>query len=207
MVNATRGLKAKNKSSIIQPMFILDMELYLKKSRELQRIKEIRLFKPYLSSPYDVNKSSQLLFLAELLTKIIREEEASPALYSFMEEGLIFFDSMKEGVANFHIWFLSCFTEFAGIYPHLSDMQQGWFDMKKGMITGNEPLHPLYMDQETTACFKDIINRNIQELSEVSIPYDIRNNLLNNLLEYYHHHFENLDHFNSLAVLHEVFQR
>ena len=207
LVNATKGIKARNKSSIIQPMFILEMDLYLKKSRELQRIKEIRLFKPYLSIPYDVNKSSQVLFLAELLKKIIREEEPNPDLYSFIENSLIFFDSMKEGVANFHIWFLACFTEYAGIYPHLSDIKQGWFDLKNGMITGKVPLHPFYMDQETTACFRDIIHRDIHELSGVNIPHHTRNDLLNKLLEYYHHHFENLENFNSLTVLHEVFTR
>jgi DNA repair protein RecO (recombination protein O) len=207
LIHATRGIKAKNKSSILQPLFILEVEMYLKKSRELQRIKEIRLFKPYLSIPYDVIKSSQILFLAELLNKIIREEESNPALYSFIENSLIFFDSMKEGTANFHIWFLARFTEFAGIYPHLSDIGQGWFDMKKGMITGKVPLHPFFMDQETTACFKNIINLNIHELSGFHIPYSIRNDLLNNLLEYYHQHFENLENFNSLAVLHEVFER
>jgi DNA repair protein RecO (recombination protein O) len=206
MIHATRGIRAKNKSSIIQPLFILEMEMYLKKSRELQRIKEIRLFKPYLSIPYDIRKSSQVLFLAELLNKIIREEEPNPALYSFIENSLSFFDSMKEGAANFHIWFLACFTEYAGIYPHLSDIRQGWFDMKKGMITGNVPLHPFFMDQETTACFKDIINRNVHELSEVIISYSTRNELLNKLLGYYHQHFENLENFSSLAVLHEVFR-
>ena len=207
LINATRGIKAKNKSSIIQPMFILELEIYLKKSRELQRVKEIRLFKPYLSIPYDINKSSQVLFLAELLNKIIREEEPNQALYSFIENSLIFFDSMGKGAVNFHIWFLACFTEFAGIYPHLSDTGKGWFDMKKGMISGRVPLHPFFMDQETTACFKDIINRNIHELTGVNIPYSIRNDLLNKLLEYYHQHFENLENFNSLAVLHEVFQK
>jgi DNA repair protein RecO (recombination protein O) len=207
LVNATRGIKAKNKSSIIQPLFILEMEVYLKKSRELQRIKELRLFKPYLSIPYDIKKSSQILFLAELLNKIIREEESNQALYSFIENSLIFFDDMKEVVANFHLWFLACVTQFAGIYPHLSDIRQGWFDMKKGMITEKVPLHPFFMNQETTVCFRDILNRKIYELSRVNIPYTQRNELLNRILEYYHQHFENLEKFNSLAVLQEVFER
>jgi DNA repair protein RecO (recombination protein O) len=207
LVNATRGIRARNKASIIQPLFILELEMYLKKSRELQRIKEIRLFRPYLTIPFDIRKSSQVLFLAELLNKVIREEEPNCALYSFIENSLIFFDSMKEGAANFHLWFLAGFTEFAGIYPHLGEIRQGWFDMKKGMITGSVPLHPFFMDQEVTACFKDIINRNIHELPGVIISHSTRNDLLNKILEYYHQHFGNLENFNSLAVLHEVFQR
>jgi len=126
MVNATRGLKARNKSAIMQPMYILDLELYLKKSRELQRIKECRLAEPYLSIPHEVKKSSQALFLAEVLNKILREEESNPPLYDFFENAMIFLDVIDPGTADFHVWFLSRLTEYLGIYPHLGDSGQGW---------------------------------------------------------------------------------
>lgn len=206
IVNATRGNKAKNKSAVIQPLFLLELEIYLKKTRELQRIKELKLSRPYVTIPYDVRKSAQVLFLAELLYKIIREEEANPDLFSFLEGTLSFFDSLKDGSANFHVWFLAHLTRLAGIYPDLRDIQGGCFDMKRGTIDDQIPLHPFYMDPDTTTCFRNIMMLEMNELPELRIRHSLRSALLARILDYYHLHFESLGNFNSLSVLNEVFQ-
>jgi DNA repair protein RecO (recombination protein O) len=206
IINAARGNKAKNKSAVIQPLFLLELEIYLKKSRELQRIKELNLFRPYVTIPYDVAKSGQVLFLAELLYKIIREEETNPELFSFLEDTLVYLDSLKEGSVNFHVWFLAHLTRLAGIYPHLPEIRGGCFDMKRGTIASHVPLHPFYMDPETTICFKNIMLLEMNGLPELRIQHALRSALLSRILDYYHLHFESLGNFNSLLVLNEVFQ-
>jgi DNA repair protein RecO (recombination protein O) len=207
IANATRGIKAKNKSAFMQPMFLLEVDIYQKKTRELQRIKEARLYKPFLSIPFDINKSSQVIFITELLYKILQEEEPNPFLYSFIENALVIFDSMKETSCIFHIWFMARLTEFTGIAPYFGAVKNGWFDMKKGIITERVPLHPFFMDREATAWFKKIMTSNILEISDITLSHDLRSELLIKLLNYYHLHFENLGNFNSLSVLKEVFQK
>jgi DNA repair protein RecO (recombination protein O) len=206
IINATRGAKARNKSAVIQPLFLLELEIYLKKSRELQRVKELKLCRPYVSIPYDVGKSGQVLFLAELLFKIIREEEANPDLFSFLEETLFYLDSLKEGSVNFHVWFLAHLTGLAGIYPDLPEIRGGCFDMRRGTIAGQVPLHPFYMDPDTTTCFRNILLLGMDSIPELTIRHTLRQTLLSRILDYYHLHFESLGNFNSLTVLNEVFQ-
>jgi DNA repair protein RecO (recombination protein O) len=206
IVHATKGIKAKNKSVLMQPLFLLEMEIYYKKSREVQRIKEVVLTNPYLTVPFDIKKSSQVLFLAEVLCKILREEESNISLFDFIESSLLFFDAMNEGFVNFHIWFLSYLTEFIGIFPHLGDGKTGWFDMKQGVISENLPTHPFYMNTEITECFKKIITLNISDLCKFHLQQKHRNLLLYSLLDYYRIHFETVGNIKSLAVLKEIFE-
>lgn len=206
LVNSARGGKSGNKAALLQPLFILEAEYYQQKNRDLQRMKEVRLLYPYHSVPFDVVKSAQVMFLAEVLYKLIREEESNPGIYSFMENAFLFLDNMTAGKANFHLWFMVRFTEWAGIGPYLKEGTEGWFDLKKGVVSPHEPLHPFYMDRETTSIFRKISGLNIEELDKLSINQEVRNILTGKLLEYYHLHFENLGNFRSLAVLQEVFQ-
>jgi DNA repair protein RecO (recombination protein O) len=206
LVNAARGGKTGNKSSVLQPLFILETEFYQKKSRELQRMKELRLLFPYQSIPFQMVKSAQVLFLAEFLNRLIREEEPNPGIYSFLENAFLFLDNMTSGTANFHLWFLTRFTEWAGIFPLRETEPAGWFDMKRGTFTKDEPLHPFYMSRETTSLFREISTININEMCNLVISYPLRSMLTVKLMEYYHLHFENMENFKSLAVLQEVFR-
>jgi DNA repair protein RecO (recombination protein O) len=206
LVNAARGGKTGNKSSVLQPLFILETELYQKKSRELQRMKELRLLFPYQSIPFQVVKSAQVLFLAEFLNRLIREEEPNPGIYTFLENAFLFLDNMTTGTANFHLWFLVRFTEWAGICPLMEKEAAGWFDMKRGTFTPDEPLHPFYMSRETTSLFREISRTNINEMCNLVISHPLRSTLTVKLMEFYHLHFENLGNFKSLAVLQEVFR-
>ena len=206
IINATGGIRSRNKTAILQPLFIVEMEIVQHKSGEIQRIKESRLVEPYLTIPYDVKKSSQAIFLAELLFKILQEEESNPPLYTFIENSLIYFDMMKEGSVNFHLWFIARLTEFLGILPHLGEVENGWFDMKKGIVTDRVPVHPFFMDRETTGFLKTILTLDISSLPGFKMNHQQRNLLLINLLDYLHLHFDNLGNIKSLAVLKAVFE-
>lgn len=46
---------------------------------------------------------------------------------------------------------------------------------------------------------------NIEELAGFSAPLDERNLLLIKLLNYYHHHFDNLENLKSMEIMKEVF--
>ncbi len=206
ILNAARGTRKGNKTAIMQPLFILEADVYLKKSREIQRIKECRLVNPYVSIPFDIRKSTQLLFLTEILFRILQEEESNPGLYQFIEHSLLFFDLMEEGVSLFHIWFLVRLTEYLGIYPGVEIGSEGWFDMRKGVTVAREPLHPASMNPETTEFLKMILSLSINQLHTIRVSSTQRNLLLDKIVEYLHLHFDNLGNLKSWPVLKEVFK-
>ncbi len=189
----------------MQPLFLLEMEVYEKKGREVQRIKESRLAEPYLSIPFDIRKSTQTLFLAEVLYKLLQEEESNPPLYHFIENSLLCFDQMNRGTSSFHIWFLTRLTEYLGILPRIGKSDEGWLDMKMGMVVLREPLNPPFLNPGMTGLLKSLLYMNASDLHGFKITNIQRNQLLNKLLEYIHLHFESFSHLKSLAVLKDVF--
>ena len=117
MAHSIRGKKAKFRSNLLQPLTLLELEMYHKEKREIQQLKEIHNYIPYTSIPVDPYKSSQAMFLSEILYKVLREEEPNPDLYDFLEHGLQFLDVADQHTVNFHLLFLVQLTRYLGFYP------------------------------------------------------------------------------------------
>lgn len=206
MVNASRGKKSKNRAGLLQPLFLVDMEVYQKQTREVQRIKELKSSEVYQNIPFDIVKSTQAIFLAEVLYKTIHEQESYPEMFDFIKSALLYFDLMEEGVPNFHLYFLFRLTEYLGFMPGTTMPGfEGWFDLRKGAIVANEPSHPLFAHKEATEHLVALSKLKIGELGNFRITGKMRDYLISVLLDYYHLHFDSLGEIKSLKVLREVF--
>ena len=206
IVNASRSRKSKNKAALLQPLFLLDLEVYQKQTRELQRVKEFKSLQTYQNVPFDIVKSTQAIFLAEMLYKTIHEQESYPELFHFIKSALLYFDLMEEGWQNFHLYFLFRLTEYFGFLPNTTKVGfEGWFDLKKGAVVPFEPTHPLYANKEVTDHLITLSMLKINELDSFKVPRKMRDSILQTLVDYYQLHFENLGEIKSLNVLREVF--
>lgn len=207
MINAARSKKSKNKASLLQPLFLVDLVAYQKQSRELHRVKELKSNQPYQNIPFDITKSSLAIFLAEVLYKAINEQESFPEMFDFIKSSLLYFDLMDVGASNFHLFFLFRLTEYLGFLPDTNQTGfQGWFDLRKGAVVPFEPTHPMFANKEVTEYLVDLSKLKIQDLGEFKISRKMRDSLISKLLDYYQLHFEDLGKINSLAVLREVFK-
>ncbi len=207
IINSVRNKKSKNKTAFLQPLFLVDLVTYQKQTREIQRTKEIKNTPVYQNIPFDVVKSTQTIFLAEMLYKTINEEESYPEMFDFIKSALLFFDFMEKSLANFHIYFLFRLTEYLGFFPDTEKKGfENWFDLKKGAVVPFEPSHPLFMHKEATQYFCTLTSLKFSEISELKIPHRVREIILDKLIEYYQLHFDNLGEIKSLKVLHEVFE-
>lgn len=206
IANGIRSRKSKNKAGILQPLFVIDLEAYQKKSRDIHRIKTIKSNQVYQNIPYDITKSTQTIFLAELLYKTIHEEESYIELYDFIKHSFLYFDLMEEGWLNFHLYFLLRLTEYMGFMPDTTKIGfEGWFDLRKGAIVPFEPPHPMFAHKEATEYIIKLARLKINELGQLKISRNMRDYLLTVLLDYYQLHFDNLGEIKSLSVLKEVF--
>jgi DNA repair protein RecO (recombination protein O) len=206
IVNASRNRKSKNKASLLQALFLVDLEAYQKKTRDIQRIKELKSHLIYQNIPFDVTKSTQAIFLAEILYKTIHEQESYTELYDFIKHTLLYFDLMEDGWANFHLYFLFRLTEYLGFLPNTTKVgSEAWFDMRKGAVVPVEPSHPLFAHKEATEHLIRLSNLKIHELDQLKITRSMRDYLLSVLLDYYHLHFDDLGKIKSLDVLKEIF--
>jgi DNA repair protein RecO (recombination protein O) len=206
IINGIRSPKSKQKTGLLQPLFLLEIEAYHKPGREVQRLKEFKLDQVYQTIPFDVVKSTIAIFLSEIMYKTIRNEETDPELFCFMYDSLLFFDAMKEGNSNFHLWFLANLLHFLGIQPqnNYSAVNQ-WFDIKNGKFLVARPIYPTSPGLEDSKLLAELFSLDHKTIQTFALSGTQRSTLLEFLLEYYSIHFEKIGKINSLKVLGEIF--
>ena len=107
MVQGIRSKRGRgNKAALLQPMFLVEFEGVEQPHAQMHRVREMRSLRPLMSVPFDVRKSTISMFMAEVLYRLIREVEANKPLFDFLCEAVLKLDAMREGIANYHLWFL-----------------------------------------------------------------------------------------------------
>ena len=191
---------------MFQPLFILDIEIYYKSSRELQTIKEATVsFSPY-NIYADVKKSCVAIFLGEVLTSILKEESPNVELFDFIEESIKYYDQSDNGFANFHLAFLAGLSSFLGFEPNkkLNDSHI-FFDMKNGRFAETPPVHGYYSNVENSSILARIFASSFDNVKNIAMTGKQRNEILEELLNYYNLHLPGLTSIKSLEVLKEIF--
>jgi len=207
LVNSIRGKKSKFSGNLLQPLTFLKIEAYHKEGRDLQRLKEMQNYLPYRTIPFDVYKSSQALFLAELLYKVLREEDPSKDLFGFLEHSLQLLDISDEGMVNFHLLFLVQLTKFLGFYPENNYSRDfSGFDMRNGQFSNGSGIHPEYFDKGSAKLMNSLLGLSFSGLGQVTVNQDVRVKFLEDIVDFYRLHIHGFGTLKSLAVLHEIYR-
>ena len=99
-----KSKKGKIRSSLFQPLMLIDIEAFHKNKGTLERLKEAKVSQHYISLHTNVLKSALVFFIADILKSSIQEEEANIDLFEYLETAILWLDT-HESVANFHIAF------------------------------------------------------------------------------------------------------
>jgi len=206
LIKGMRNRKAGKHNILFQPMFILDLEMNYKASREMQVLKEFSVS----FTPYDINsnikKSCVAIFLGEVLTSVLKEESPHEEMFDFIEESIIYFENCKEGFANFHIAFLAGLSSFLGFEPGpRCNPDDAFFDMKNGKFVPMPPVHGNYANEEISNILADFFISSYDTISNITLTGALRNEVLETLVKYYSLHLPGLKKIKSLEVLKEVF--
>ena len=205
IINGVHGKNSTVRAAVFQPLYLLDLEIYYKAGREIHRIKNARITYPYSTIPFDIRKSTQVLFLAEVLYKCLREEETNTELFDYLYHSLTLLDLTEAGISNFHIWFLFKLTRFLGFSPSSEDAERcNFFDLQTARFVSHEPLHSQFTDKHLTVLFTRLFTIDSSSIKDLDYNQHERRLVLEKLLEFYHIHLGNLGEFKSLEVLKEV---
>ena len=205
IINGVHGKNSTVRAAVFQPLYLLDLEIYYKAGREIHRIKNARITYPYSTIPFDIRKSTQVLFLAEVLYKCLREEETNTELFDYLYHSLTLLDLTEAGISNFHIWFLFKLTRFLGFSPSSEDAERcNFFDLQTARFVSHEPLHSQFTDKHLTVLFTRLFTIDSSSIEDLDYNQRERRLVLEKLLEFYHIHLGNLGEFKSLEVLKEV---
>jgi DNA repair protein RecO (recombination protein O) len=206
LVRGMRNKKAGKHNILFQPMFILDLEMSYKASREMQTMKEFSVsFTPY-DIHLNIKKSCVAIFLGEVLTSVLKEESPHEEMFDYIEESIIYFDSCKDGYANFHIAFLAGLSGYLGFEPgRRVNADDLFFDMTNGVFVPIPPVHGNYANKEVSNILADFFEASYNTLSNITLNGIQRNEVLETLMRFYSLHLPGLKRINSLEVLKEVF--
>jgi DNA repair protein RecO (recombination protein O) len=206
IIKGMRNKKSGKHNILFQPLFILDLDIYFKSSREMNILKEFTVsYSPY-DIYSDIKKSSVAIFLGEVLTSVLKEESPHEEMFDYIEKSIIYFDRCKESYANFHIAFLAGLSSFMGFEPGTRrDSLDSYFDMINGIFVPNPPVHGNYANPEISDILAEFFQVSYNNIRNITLKGTMRNEVLDTLLRYYSLHLPGLKKINSLEVLKEVF--
>ena len=193
--------KSAQKIAYFQPLTLLEIEAVHKNKGTLESIKDIRLAVPFQTANTDIIKSTMLMFIGEVLSHSIREEERNADLYAFLETALLWLDTHDQ-TSNFHLILMMEATKFLGFYPEVTQVSEPFFEMTDGIFTTFHGISCL--SAEDTNLLRRLIGLRFSGSQNVFSGSE-RQQLLKILIDYYSLHLDGFKRPKSLEVLKEVF--
>ena len=198
-----KSKKGKLKAAYFQPLTQLKIEAKHNNKNALNSIKEAQVIHPYENIYTSVIKQSIVLFLSEILSNIIKEEEKNETLYQYIETSLIWLDT-HDTIANFHLLFLLNLSKFLGFYPDVSASYKPAFNLLEGRFTDAE-YEKLSIKGIELILFKKLLGIKFDAINTILYNKNERQIILRTIIQYFELHLEGFKKPKSLDILETVF--
>jgi len=206
LTSQSKSRKSRVPRSLFHPLSILDLEVDHKNIRDIQRIKEIKIHIPLTSILTDPVKSALGIFVAELFSKVIREEQTNRLLFDFFLQSIQVLELTDASPANFHLVFMIHLSRLLGFYPDSSNYKDGMiFDMRNGVFSSSKPAHIDFLPSDESAVFYNLLRISYENMSIFRFSGRERQMIIQRILEFYRLHLSDFPEIKSLNVLHDVF--
>ncbi len=199
-----KSRKGKLRVSYFQPLTQLEITAVHKDKGTLERMKEVKIIHPYQTLHSQITKSALVLFLSEILSVCIQEEERNTQLFDFLSHAFIWLDKNNR-IANFHILFLLKLSAYLGFYPHLDKTHNQYFNLLGGNFQKNNT-NDYCVTGSKIECFKTFFGINFDRLEHIKLTGKLRLEILNLLLSYYQLHLQGFKKPKSVDVLVQLFR-
>ena len=205
MVYGMGKKKSVCRSALFQPLSLVEIDVSHIPSKEIQRIKDIRIaFQPINIRIHPV-KNALALFLSEILFKTLIRAEPDEQLYAFLENSFRYLDDCERGLANFHLVFLLKLTRYLGFEPNMDEQHHAYFDLSEGMSIYEKPSHKHFLHPEESVDLQKLLSVDYDTMEDVVFSREKRVQMLENIIEFYKLHISDFHGVNSLKVLQELF--
>jgi len=159
IIKGGRKPGAKIPISMFQPLQILELEVYNNSKKEINNIAEVRIYRDTTRIQTDIIKSTIAIFLTEIISLSIREEEKNLMVYSFLENRILSLSSLEDNYSTFHLEFLIGFSEYLGFFP-LNDYSSHnlFFNLERGCFTTYPSVEDNYVSVEESYLFSQFLS-------------------------------------------------
>ena len=198
---------SKNRAALFQNLHLINyIEMGKPNKGGLGYMKDVQLSNVYQSIPFVMNKSAILMYVSELLTKTITEQEQNENLYDFIIRSLLWLDLVEQDYANFPLFFTLELTRHLGFYPKSNHNSGYCFDMMEGAFAHDYPLHPYYLDAEDSTLLSKLLDTGIDEACRLPLRVNQRRSLLDGLITFMRLHAPIMNDFHSHEVLKTILE-
>jgi DNA repair protein RecO (recombination protein O) len=206
LVKSVRKKHAKNSPNLFQTLSLLEIVFIDKEGSGLIIPKDIVSWQHFSSIPFDVCKSSVVLFMNELIYRSVHEEEANPDFFQFLLQSLLFIDTTPNRVSNAHLVFALHLTRFLGFFP-LGNFSPShpFFLLREGVFSKYLQEKDFSLNQEESMLLDLLIHKDIESCHEIEISISVRKRMLEIIILYYQLHLIGFGEIKSLEVLNQVF--
>jgi len=198
-------LKSKKGSKVAYYQLLTQLQLVTdyKESRGLQYVKEVKINHLYSSLHTNVLKSAIVLFIAEVLSNSLQEEEQNDSLYNYLETTFQWLDT-NEHFSNFHLLFLLNLSKYLGFYPDTMQIDAPFFNLQAGEFQyDNNSKYSI--SSENLTLLKQLLGTTFDGLEVVKINSKQRQSFLGMILLYFELHLGSFKKPKSLQIFNEVF--
>ncbi len=195
--------KGKIKAAYFLPLSQLELVATHKNNATLDRISEVKTHYHYQSAHSNLVKNSLVLFLSEVLSSAIVEEEENKELFQFLSESLMWMDQ-NDQVGNFHIQFLIDLSRYLGFYPDHSTVDAPYFNLVEGAFSSyfsNESS----LNKSLSEALKLFLGTNFDNSKATKFDKNLKIELIKSIMNYYRLHLNSFKSPKSLEVLNVVF--
>ena len=187
------------------PLNIVNINYSYTEGKNMGFIREVKSERLYNSLHVDIQKSSVIIFLSEILNNIFKEETTvNKDLFTFLLNTFSWYDEVKS-CNSFHIKFLIELSRFIGFYPNINNKNDSFFNLESGSTSevqtiGND------IKGNDLKLFKEFLGTEFEDLNNMNIKNESRNRILNYIIEYYSLHLQTFKTPKSINVFADIFK-
>ena len=206
VVSIPKSSKSKLRKQFFQPLSMLSLEYDYRPKVQLQKIRNVALFHPYSSLPFDIDKLTVGMFISEFLYHSLYGEQQNEQMFDYISDSLMWFDSSPSPASNFHLVFMMRLSLFLGFYPNLDDYASGCvFDLRSGSFSSVAPLYSDYLLPDEASQMSLMMRMNYSTMHLFRFTRAQRNRLLDVIVQYYRLHIPGFPEMKSLDVLRNIY--
>ena len=197
--------KSKFSKAHFFPLNIINLNYSYTEGKNLGFIKEVKTEKLYKSLHLDIQKSSVIIFLSEILNSIFKEETlVNNDLFNFLLNTLSWYDQVNS-CNNFHLKFLIELSRFIGFYPNINNENDSFFNLESGSTSATQSIGTNIRGNDLTL-FKEFLGTEFEDLNSMNTKNESRTRILNYIIDYYSLHLQMFKTPKSINVFAEIFK-
>ncbi|MEG0700124.1 MAG: DNA repair protein RecO [Muribaculaceae bacterium] len=201
------GKVAKMRNAHFMPLSHIEFEANILPGREIYGFRDVRLVYPFSSLYSDPVKNAIVMFITELLGKVLNGSEQNLGLFRYVSTAVRLLDEIKMGTSNFHICFLYHLGSYLGVQPNIEAYSDGyWFDMLNGDFTPMMPAHSHGLKPDDAKVIMMLSRISFSNLHHFKFSREQRNDVLDLMLKYYELHNTTLSSLKSPEILKQLFR-